>query len=207
MPLAVGFWSIVRRSRSIPQDERDGELEASASRREKDFLHASCMAIMAPDEIDNTDKGIIYLLQQDARKRTVADIGEQVGVASSTVTNRIDRLEEQGVIKGYHTIVDYTEAGLGHHLLVTATVPISEKEELTDEIMEVSGIVSVRELLTNNENLSLELVGRTQEDIEESLEDLDSLGVDIERMEIMKQEQAQSYNHFGQEFADEEDVE
>ena len=72
--------------------------------------------------------------------------------------------------------------------------------------MEVSGIVSVRELLTNKENLSLELVGQTQTDIEESLKDLDSLGVDIERMEIMKQERAQSYNHFGQEFADADDV-
>ena len=161
---------------------------------------------MVPDEIDNTDKGILFLLQQNARKRTVADIAEQVGVSSSTVTNRIDRLEDQGIISGYHTIVDYTEAGLGHHLLVTATVPISEKEELIDEIMEVSGVVSVRELLTNNENLSLELVGGTQDDIEESLEDLDSHGVHIERMEIMKQERAQSYNHFGQEFADEDDV-
>lgn len=172
----------------------------------KDFPHASCTATMAPGEIDNTDKGIIYLLQQDARKRTVADIGEQVGVSSSTVTNRIARLEEQGIIKGYHTIVGYTEAGLGHHLLVSATVPISEKDELIDEILEVSGVVSVRELLTNTENLSLELVGRTQEDIEESLEDLDGLGVHVERMEIMKQERAQSYNHFGQPFADDDEV-
>ena len=161
---------------------------------------------MVYDEIDNTDKGIVYLLQQDARKRTVADIGDQVGVSSSTVTNRIDRLEEQGIIMGYHTIVNYTRAGLGHHFLVTATVPIPEKEELIDEIMEVSGVVSVRELLTNTENLSLEVVGRTQEDIEESLEDLDSLGVHIERMEIMKQERAQPYNHFGQKFADDDDV-
>lgn len=161
---------------------------------------------MGEDEIDNTDRGIIYLLQQDARKRTVADIGEQVGVSSSTVTNRIDQLEEQGVIKGYHTIVDYTSAGLGHHLLVTATVPISEMEELIDDVMEVSGVVSVRELLTNVENLSLELVGRTQEDVEESLEALDALGVHIEGMEMMKQERAQPYNHFGQEFADEADI-
>lgn len=161
---------------------------------------------MAPDEIDDVDKGIIYLLQQDARRRTVADIGEQVGVSSSTVTNRIDRLEEAGVIKGFHTIVDYTKAGLGHHLLVTATVPLSEREELIGEFMEISGVVSVRELLTNRENLSLELVGETQEDIEESLEKLDSLGADVERMEIMKQELAQPYNHFGQDFADEEDV-
>ena len=172
----------------------------------KDFLHASCTAIMALDEIDNTDKGILFLLQQDARKRTVADIGEQVGVSSSTVTNRIDQLEEKGIIKGYHTIVDYTKAGLGHHLLVSATVPISEKEELIDELMELSGVVSVRELLTNEQNLSLELVGRTQEDIEESLEEMDSLGVRVERMEIMKQERAQPYNHFGQEFADDDEV-
>ncbi|WP_254861979.1 Lrp/AsnC family transcriptional regulator [Halovivax gelatinilyticus] len=161
---------------------------------------------MSPDEIDNVDKGIIYLLQQDARKRTVADIGDQVGVSSSTVTNRIDRLEEEGVIKGYHTIVDYTKAGLGHHLLVTATVPISERADRVDEIMEISGVVSVRELLSSNANLSLELVGHSQDGIEESLAELDSRGVQIERVEIMKQEQAKPYNHFGQEFADEDDV-
>lgn len=161
---------------------------------------------MASDELDNVDKGIIYLLQQDARKRTVADIGEKVGVSSSTVANRIDGLEEQGIIKGFHTIVDYPEAGLGHHLLVTATVPLTEREKLSDEIMEISGVVSVRELLTNNENLSLELVGASQEDIEESLAELDSHGVHIERMEIMKQERAQPYNHFGQKFANEDNT-
>ena len=161
---------------------------------------------MVSDEIDNVDKGIIYLLQQDARRRTVADIGEKVDVAASTVTNRIDDLEERGVIKGYHTIIDYTKAGLDHHLLVTATVPIPEKGDLVDEIMEISGVVSVRELLSSNENLSLELVGSTQEDIEESLVELNSRGVHIERMEIMKQEQAKPYNHFGQEFADEDDT-
>jgi len=62
---------------------------------------------------------------------------------------------------------------------------------MMDGIMEVSGIVSIRELLTNKENLSLEVVGRTSEDIEETLESLDSLGVDIERMRMMKQERNQ----------------
>jgi hypothetical protein len=76
---------------------------------------------------------------------------------------------------------------------------------MMDGIMEVAGIVSVRELLTNKESLSLEVVGRTSEDIEETLESLDSLGVDIERMEMMKQERTNPYNHFGEEFANEED--
>lgn len=161
---------------------------------------------MVSEELDNVDKGILYLLQKDARRNTTEEMAEIVDVSSSTVANRINRLEERGVILGYHPIVKYSETGLGHHLLVTATVPLRDREEMVDDIMEVSGIVSVRELLTNNENLSLEVVGRTSEDVEETLEALDSLGVDIERMEMMKQERANPYNHFGTAFANEEDT-
>jgi len=119
----------------------------------------------------------------------------KVGVSSSTVANRINDLEKRGVILSNHPIINYSETGLGHHLLVTATVP-RDREKMMDGIMEVSGIVSIRELLTNKENLSLEVVG-TSEDIEETLESLDSLGVDIERMRMMKQERTNPYNHFG----------
>lgn len=161
--------------------------------------------VMATDEIDDVDKGILYLLQENARSHTTEDIGEKVGVSSSTVANRINRLEERGIVLGYHPIVQYEKTGLGHHLLVTATVPLTEREEMMDGIMEVSGVVSARELLTNNQNLSLEVVGQTQKDIEESLAELDSLGVDIERMEMMKQERANPYNHFGKPFANEDE--
>ncbi|ACM56620.1 putative transcriptional regulator, AsnC family [Halorubrum lacusprofundi ATCC 49239] len=130
----------------------------------------------------------------------------KVGVSSSTVANRINDLEKRGVILSNHPIINYSETGLGHHLLVTATVPLRDREKMMDGIMEVSGIVSIRELLTNKENLSLEVVGRTSEDIEETLESLDSLGVDIERMRMMKQERTNPYNHFGEEFANEEDT-
>jgi len=160
---------------------------------------------MVSKELDNVDKGILYLLQKDARRNTVEDMAERVGISSSTVANRIKALEERGVILGYHPILKYSEAGLGHHLLVTATVPLRERDEMMDDLMEVSGIVSIRELLTNNENLSLEVVGRTSADIEDTLETLDSLGVDIERMEMMKQERTNPYTHFGQEFANEKD--
>jgi len=161
---------------------------------------------MVSKELDSVDKGILYLLQQDARRNTTENIAEKVGVSSSTVANRINSLEKRGVIIDYQPIIKYSETGLGHHLLATATVPLQDREEIVDDLMEVSGIISTRELLTNNENLSLEVVGRTSEDIEETLETLDSLGVNIERMEMMKQEQTNPYNHFGEEFAKEEDT-
>lgn len=155
---------------------------------------------MSSDDLDSVDKGILYLLQQDARKHTTEEIGKKVGVSSSTVANRINKLEDRGVITGYHPILDYEQTGMGHHLLVIATVPLTDQSELVDELVSVPGVVSVRELLTNNRNLSIELVGKSKQDIEESIGELDSLGVDIERMEMLKNVRQFPYNHFGKEF-------
>lgn len=44
------------------------------------------------------DTGILYLLQENARTNTTKRIGEPVGVSSSAVGNRIQKLEERGVI-------------------------------------------------------------------------------------------------------------
>lgn len=50
-------------------------------------------------EPDHVDMGIIYLLQKDARNYTTAEIAEAVDVSSSTVGNRIRRLEETALLK------------------------------------------------------------------------------------------------------------
>lgn len=160
---------------------------------------------MSRGDLDDIDKGIIHLLQQNARSYTTTEIGEQVGVSASTVTNRIQRLEEGGVITGYHPIIDYQKAGLGHHLLAVATVPLEKQDDLVDDIMGVEGVVSVRELLSNHQNMAIELVGHTREDIEETLAGVNALDVDVVRMEIMKGEHTRPYNHFGTEQSTEGD--
>ncbi len=50
--------------------------------------------------LDNTDHQLIALLRQDARL-TVAALAKKLGVARGTVTNRLQRLEDGGVIVGY----------------------------------------------------------------------------------------------------------
>lgn len=71
---------------------------------------------MAQDVLDETDRGILYLLQQNARETTAAEIAEAVGVSAGTVRNRIDRLEEQGVLEGYIPDIDYETAGFELHI-------------------------------------------------------------------------------------------
>jgi DNA-binding Lrp family transcriptional regulator len=152
---------------------------------------------MATDELDDVDKGILYLLQQNARNNTTADIGEKIGVSSSTVGNRINKLEECGVITGYHPTIDYEETEVSHHLLVTGTIPFDEHESIVDEIIDTKGVVNVRELLTDRENASIELVGRSREDVERSLAELHGVGVEIERTEMIRRERTYPYDHFG----------
>ncbi len=159
---------------------------------------------MVADELDQVDKGILYLLQEDARNNTTSEIGEKVGKSSSTVGSRIKNLESQGVITGYHPTVDYEKTGLGHHFVLIATVPFEDIESITDDLVSVPGVVSVIEMLTNNENLLIELVGQNKPDIEESIRELNSMGVDIERTEIVRRVRGFPYNHFGKEYTNED---
>ncbi len=52
------------------------------------------------DSLDTTDQALIALLRQDARTN-VAILARKLGVSRGTVTNRITRLEDAGVIVGY----------------------------------------------------------------------------------------------------------
>jgi DNA-binding Lrp family transcriptional regulator len=61
-------------------------------------------------ELDKTDKQLIEALQEDGRlsMRALADM---VGVALGTVSNRLGKLEENGVITGYTVTLDADKVG------------------------------------------------------------------------------------------------
>jgi DNA-binding Lrp family transcriptional regulator len=55
--------------------------------------------------MDATDREIVALLRQDAR-RSYQDIGRHVHLSAPAVKRRVDRLEQEGVILGYTAIVN-----------------------------------------------------------------------------------------------------
>lgn len=60
--------------------------------------------------IDDIDRQIILLLQGDAHLSNAA-LAEKVGLTSSTVHERVKKLEKKGVIKGYVAVVDAEAIG------------------------------------------------------------------------------------------------
>lgn len=66
--------------------------------------------VSAPAQIDELDRQLIDLLQQDAR-RTLAELGAEVSLSAPAVKRRIDRLERLGVIVRFTIEVDQAKLG------------------------------------------------------------------------------------------------
>ena len=147
-------------------------------------------------ELDDVDRGILYLLQVDARNTTSQEIADKVGVSASTVRNRIERLETEGVLTGYHPEIDYEAANFPFRVLFVITAPPCEREETVDRLMDVRGVVDVRAMLTARRNIYAEVVGRSKKDIVRITDAIHDLGVKLESSEIMKQRRTQPFNHF-----------
>ncbi|HYM58223.1 MAG TPA: Lrp/AsnC family transcriptional regulator [Solirubrobacteraceae bacterium] len=67
--------------------------------------------------MDNIDRQIVALLRQDAR-RSFQSIGLRVSLSAPAVKRRVDRLEAEGVIRGYSAQVDPGSYGWGTHAFV-----------------------------------------------------------------------------------------
>ena len=67
--------------------------------------------------LDGVDRKIIALLQENA-KRTFAQIGADVGLSSTAVKRRVDRLQTDGVIVGYGARIDPRALGEGIEALI-----------------------------------------------------------------------------------------
>lgn len=74
-------------------------------------------------KLDITDKAIIKYLQQDA-KLTTKELAGRLNLSSTPVYERIKRLENEGVIKGYVAVVDREK--IGKNLMVLCNIRLKE---------------------------------------------------------------------------------
>lgn len=71
--------------------------------------------------LDETDRHILILLQDDC-KLPLTEIGEAVGMSAPSVLERVRKLEQNGVIKGYHALLDARRVGLDLWAFVGVTI-------------------------------------------------------------------------------------
>ena len=61
-------------------------------------------------QLDDTDRRLLAVLLEDARI-SQRGLAQRIGVAQGTITNRLRRLEELGVIKGYTVLLEPESIG------------------------------------------------------------------------------------------------
>lgn len=62
------------------------------------------------DPIDDITRRLLAALGEDARL-PFAELGRRVGLSAPTVADRLKRLEEEGLIKGYRMVADRAQLG------------------------------------------------------------------------------------------------
>lgn len=61
-------------------------------------------------DLDDLDRRLLQQLNRDARQ-SFRDLARELEVSTSTVSNRVKRLEERGVVTGYIPVVDQRSVG------------------------------------------------------------------------------------------------
>ncbi|MDH5020575.1 Lrp/AsnC family transcriptional regulator [Halobacterium rubrum] len=151
--------------------------------------------------VDEIDKRVLYHLARDARNTTAADVAEEMDVTAATIRNRIHQLEAEGVLRGYLADINYKSIEGHVTYQFSCTAPIPERDRLAQSALEVSGVVSVRELMTGKTNLAVTAVGSNTDDISRIAGELSDIGLDIEDESVVEDEYHQPYSPFGPEDA------
>lgn len=147
--------------------------------------------------LDEIDRTVIHALMRDARNISAPTIAERVNVSPGTIRNRIDRLEDRGVIEGYTALVDFERAEGRLRNLYLCNVPVAEREALANEARTIPGVVNVRELMTGRRNLHVMAVGEDTDDLRRIARALSSLGIEIEDEDLVQNESHEPYAPFG----------
>jgi len=148
------------------------------------------------DQIDEVDAAILRALQEDARNMSSGDIATRTGTSDSTVRKHIQRLESEGVIKGYSADVDYQRSGYPLRMLLFCTAAIPERGDRIEEILAIDGVVSVQELVTGEENLLVTAVGESDSDITPVAQELLELGLTVSDEVLVRSHERTPFDRF-----------
>ncbi len=122
--------------------------------------------------MDAKDQILLKLVEADARL-TYAEIGERVGLAPSTVHDRIRKLEKSGVIKAYRAEIDLERAGYPITAFVSLILRPASPADVPARIAELPLVESCYSVAGDN-SYALIVRAPSTKDVEELLDALRS---------------------------------
>lgn len=123
------------------------------------------------DRLDSIDKQILDMLLMDSRT-PLSHISQEVGISSPAIRERIKKLIQEGIIKGFSTIIDYKKLGLGLTAFIGLSMDESKccQEDVFTDLENIPRVLEAHftngeedilvKVVTENTETLVELLGR-----------------------------------------------
>ncbi|MFD0394049.1 Lrp/AsnC family transcriptional regulator [Streptomyces nogalater] len=95
-------------------------------------------ALPAPRPLDAIDQDILRILQADGRA-SIRSVAERVHVSRANAYARINRLVEDGVIRGFSARVDHERAGHGTSAYITLKIVQNTWRTVREQLRQLPG--------------------------------------------------------------------
>lgn len=119
-------------------------------------------------KLSETDLKLLRVLQEDCRQ-PVTNIAKRLRIPVTTAYDKVNRLEEQGVIKGYTSILNERELGFPTTALVLVSVGYPPGSEFSQEAVadSIAAFPEVSEvyIIAGDWDLMLKIRSRSIEDV------------------------------------------
>ena len=125
-------------------------------------------------QIDDTDRRIVSQVQAEGRL-TMAELGRRVGLSAPAVTERLQRLEARGVIRGYHAEVDPRALGMSLSVVVRIRPAPGQLRNVADASVDAEEIVECHRI-TGEDCYIMRAHVRDVEHLEELIDRFTPLG-------------------------------
>lgn len=93
-------------------------------------------------DLDETDMEILSLLAENAR-RPFSEIGDQVDLSGPAVSDRINRLQETGIINNFTIDVNHARLRAGVPVFVQLDIPANSVDAIRKQVGEADGVEHV----------------------------------------------------------------
>jgi len=125
-------------------------------------------------KIDALNWELLGLLQLNARM-SMTELGRKVGLTAPAVAERIKKMEDLGIIRGYYTKLSYLKTGHQLKAIITLKVFMGRLMPFLDKVSDFKEVINCYRI-TGNENIIMEVVLRNQEHLEKFIDQLISYG-------------------------------
>ena len=116
--------------------------------------------------LDDTDRRILTALHADARMSNSA-LADLVGIAASTCHGRVRRLQDLGVIRGFHADIDPAAIGLSLQAMISVSLQSNARGQIDSFIQHIRRRPQVMDVyfLAGADDFILHVAARDTDDL------------------------------------------